>query len=80
MLMDFILRGKHFTVTPEEVAQTMQGTVPQPIARYHVAVGGQSYPPKQVLAQVTGLPAIAFTTQDAYRILNRLGFAVQREE
>lgn len=76
--MDFTLHGRPFTVTPEQVVETMAGVTPQSIARYRVQVGERWYPPKQVIAVVTELPPIAFTTQDAYRILERLGFAVER--
>lgn len=74
--MDFILRGKPFSLTYEDVVRAMKDVPAEPIKRYVVEVGDRIYPPKQVLAQVTSLPAIAFTTQDAYHILNRLGFSV----
>lgn len=74
--MDFTLRGKPFSLTYEDVVRAMQGVPAEPIKRYVVEVGDRVYPPKQVLARVSGLPPIAFTTQDAYRLLNRLGFSV----
>ena len=76
--MDFILRGKLFSLTYEDVVRAMQDVPAEPIKRYVVEVGDRVYPPKQVVARVSGLPPIAFTTQDAYRILERLGFAVQQ--
>ncbi|MDA8192552.1 MAG: hypothetical protein M0Z53_00950 [Thermaerobacter sp.] len=74
--MQFVLRGEAFELTPEAIAQQVDGVQPQPFARYAVKIGSVWYPPKQVLAQVTGLPVAAFTTQDAYRIMHRLGFPV----
>ncbi len=74
--MDFTLRGKSFSLTYEQVVFAMRGVPAESINRYVVEVGDRIYPPKQVLARVTGLPPIAFTTQDAYRLLNRLGFSV----
>lgn len=78
--MNFTLRGKSFSLTYEQVVSVMRGVPAEPINRYVVEVGDRVYPPKQVLARSTGLPPIAFTTQDAYRILNRLGFSVARVE
>lgn len=74
--MQFILRGEAFDLTSEGVARVVEGLAPQPFARYAVQIGSTWYPPKQVLAQATGLPVAAFTTQDAYRIMHRLGFTV----
>lgn len=74
--MDFTLRGNPFSLTHEAVIAAMRDVPAEPIRNYVVAVGDRVYPPKQVLARVTGLPPIAFTTQDAYRLLNRLGFSV----
>lgn len=74
--MDFTLRGKSFSLTDEKVIEAMHDVPAEKINRYVVKIGDRIYPPKQVLARVTGLPAIAFTTQDAYRVLERLGFSV----
>lgn len=74
--MDFTLRGNPFSLTYEAVIAAMRDVPAEPINRYVVEVGDRVYPPKQVLARSTGLPPIAFTTQDAYRLLNRLGFSV----
>ncbi|MCL5116955.1 MAG: hypothetical protein M1272_07380 [Firmicutes bacterium] len=78
--MNFTLRGKSFSLTYEQVVSVMRSVPADEINRYCVEVGDRIYPPKQVLARSTGLPPIAFTTQDAYRILNRLGFSVARVE
>ena len=74
--MQFILRGESFDLTAEEITKAVNGAIPQPFARYAVHIGGVWYPPKQVLSIATGLPVVAFTTQDAYRIMHRLGFTV----
>lgn len=78
--MEFTLRGKAFSLTYEDVVRAMQDVPAEPIKRYVVEVGDRVYPPKQVLARATGLPAIAFTTQDAYRLLNRMGLSVATVE
>ena len=74
--MQFVLRGQKFELTPEGVAESVEGMTPQPFTRYAVYIDGIWYPPKQVLAAATELPVAAFTTQDAYRIMHRLGFRV----
>jgi hypothetical protein len=74
--MQFVVRGQSFELTPEDVERIMAGVDPQPYARYAVKIGTVWYPPKQVLSIATGLPVAAFTTQDAYRIMARLGFLI----
>ena len=44
--------------------------------KYFVGLHGRQYPIKQVLQLVTGLGALDFTSQDAYRILTALGFDI----
>ncbi len=78
--MEFTLRGRTYTTTAESVEEAMASVEPQGPAKYRVEVGGRSFPIKQVLATMTGLASIAFTTQDAYRVLARLGFAVTSDE
>jgi hypothetical protein len=43
-----------------------------------VIVGGRRYPPKQVIAAITGLDRADFTTHQARRVLMRLGFPAAR--
>ena len=43
-----------------------------------MVVEGRRYPPKQVLSLLTGLDRADFTTHQARRIFQRLGFAVSR--
>ncbi len=74
--MDLILRGKLYRVTVEQVQQVTEDVDPAPLARYAVRVQDRWYPPKQILSLVTGLPVAAFTTQDAYRTMQRLGLEV----
>lgn len=74
--MDLILRGKSYRVTVEQVEQVTQDVEPAPLARYAVRVHERWYPPKQILSLITGLPVAAFTTQDAYRTMQRLGLEV----
>lgn len=48
--------------------------------KYYIEFEGEKYPIKQVIAEVTGLPRVAFTAMDAYRILTKLGFDVKELE
>jgi len=76
----FTLRGKSFERRREDFVRALKGVKPGRIQKYSVLVAGTRYPIRQVLAAVTGLPAIAITSQDAYRVLDRFGFSVDSEE
>lgn len=74
--MNVVLRGKSFTITVDDVLRVTQGVDPGPLARYAVRLHGRWFPPKQVMSLLTGLPVAAFTTQDAYRTMQRLGLEI----
>lgn len=76
----FTLRGKSFEKRKEDFLKAVKGIEPGRIQKYSAVVGGKRYPIRQVLAAVTKLPAIAITSQDAYRVLERFGFTVHTEE
>lgn len=71
-----VLRGQSFDITVEDILTATQTVLPEPLVRYAVQLHNRWYPPKQVLSLVTGLPVAAFTTQDAYRAMQRLGLVV----
>jgi hypothetical protein len=52
--------------------------LPEPIREHFVVISGRRWPPKQVLALVTGLDRADFTTHQARRALTRLGFTAAR--
>ena len=56
----------------------MSDVDPEPIRERYAVVLGRRYPPKQVLAAVTGLDRADFTTHQARAVLRRLGFGVYR--
>jgi hypothetical protein len=66
--------GRDFDSTKRDVEQAMRGEVPESIQKYAVEVGGIYYPPKQVLAHVKGWERTTFTTMEAQRVLNKIGF------
>jgi hypothetical protein len=75
----FTLRGKTFDKRKEDFVKAAKGLAPGRIQKYSAVIGGKRYPIRQVIAAVTNLPSIAITSQDAYRILEKFGFAVDTE-
>ena len=75
--MKFIIREKTYELKKEEVHKKLKGLNPEPIREYYVEMDSIQYPIKQVLASITGLPPIAFTSKHAYDVLTRLGFVVK---
>jgi hypothetical protein len=67
--------GRDFNKSKRDVEQAMRGEGPDMIQKYMVEVNGTVYPPKQVLARVTGWDRQSFTTMEAQRVLNKIGFA-----
>ena len=70
--------GRDFELSANTVEDAAAGVDPEPIQEHYVVVSGRRYPPKQVLAAVTGLDRADFTTHQARSILRRLGFGVYR--
>ena len=60
--------------------KAVKGLEPGRIQKYSVVVGNKRYPIRQVLAAVTNMPAIAITSQDAYRVLEKGGFSVDKQK
>ena len=67
-----------FDLTTERVEKAMRREVPEPIQAHYVVVGGRRFPPKQVVAVVTGLDRSTFISTQARSVLERLGFQVGR--
>ena len=81
--MVFAIRGKQFNIEKDDIINVVKGVEPEPLTgkrKYYVEINGRRYPIKQVISLVTGLPRIAFTAMDAYRILTKLGFEVKEIE
>jgi len=72
----FTIRGNSYEIGKEDIRQAVEGKAPGPIRTYYLEVNSKKYPIKQVLALVTGLPPISFTSVDAYRILDKLGYKI----
>jgi hypothetical protein len=72
------IAGQDFELDLGRIEREVSRLVPEPIQEHYVVVAGRRFPPKQVLAAVTGLDRADFTTHQARSVLRRLGFAVHR--
>ncbi len=70
--------GRRYDLDSRRVQQALQDELPEPIREHFVVINGRRWPPKQVLALVTGLDRADFTTHQARRALTRLGFTAAR--
>jgi hypothetical protein len=70
--------GHKYDLDRRSVEAALQGVLPEPIQEHFVVISGRRWPPKQVLALVTGLDRADFTTHQARRALTRLGFSAAR--
>lgn len=70
--------GHRYDLDPRGVEAALHGSLPEPIQEHFVVISGRRWPPKQVLALVTGLDRADFTTHQARRVLTRLGFTAGR--
>ncbi len=77
-MMTTRVAGEDFELDAVSVERAVAGVDPEPIREHYVVIGRRRYPPKQVLATVTGLDRGDFTTHQARSILRRLGFGVHR--
>jgi len=74
----FTVSDTVFELDPERIEEPVGGVLPDPVREHYVVVRGRRYPPRQVIACVTGLDQADFTTHEARRILRRLGFVAAR--
>src|SRR5580692_13097544 len=70
--------GHRYELESRGVETALEGVLPEPIHEHFVVINGRRWPPKQVLALVTGLDRADFTTHQARRALIRLGFPAGR--
>ncbi len=70
--------GHRYDLDRRSVEVALEGALPEPIHEHFVVINGRRWPPKQVLALVTGLDRADFTTHQARRALTRLGFTAAR--
>src|SRR5713101_7573173 len=72
------ISGHRYDLDAGRVQEALQGELPEPITEHFIVVNGRRWPPKQVLALVTGLDRADFTTHQARSVLTRLGFPASR--
>jgi hypothetical protein len=76
----FTLRGEIFRKERNDFIESMDKKEPGRIQKYSTTINGERYPIRQVVASTTGLPPIAITSQEAYRILEKYGFIIEIHE
>ena len=74
----FTVSGRRVELERDAIESSLASVLPEPVRQHYVVVHGRRFPPKQVLACVTGLDRADFTTHQARRILRRLGFVAAR--
>ena len=72
--------GHRYELDRQSVQAALEGVLPEPIREHFVVINGRRWPPKQVLALVTGLDRADFTTHQARRALTRLGFPAAEQQ
>jgi hypothetical protein len=78
------IRGVEVTLTPEQVFDIAVEALsegwgdPERYESWCVPVNGNRVAPKWLVSRISGLPVAAFTTDDARRLLARLGVEVSR--
>jgi hypothetical protein len=77
-MLTMTVSGHQYDLDPPAVEAALGGVLPEPIHEHFVVINGRRWPPKQVLALVTGLDRADFTTHQARRALTRLGFPAGR--
>ena len=78
--MQFVLGGRRYELDFEGVVEAADRLVPDEIDgrhKYCVVIGGRRLPVKQLFAEATGLRRAEFITDDAFRILKRLGLEIE---
>jgi hypothetical protein len=70
--------GHRYELDQQSVQAALEDVLPEPIHEHFVVINGRRWPPKQVLALVTGLDRADFTTHQARSALTRLGFPAAR--
>ena len=69
-----VVGGRELDITAKQVVDAMRNVEPEPIRDHLVEIVNTEFPPKQVLATITGWARQSFTTMEANRVLARLGF------
>jgi len=75
--MRVTLSGTVFEITRKAIEKKLRGIEPEEgRAKYFIDIGGKNYPIKQTLSQTLNLPGVAFSSHQAFAILQKLGFKI----
>jgi hypothetical protein len=78
--IEFTQGGKRFEMERDDFVKAMKGIHPGRVQKYSMILHGKRYPIRQVVSEATGIPTIALTSHDAYRILKKFDFSIDAEE
>ena len=73
----FTVGGRKIELAPEDVRTAMADQEPERIGVWSTQVDDVTFPTKQTFNALTGMPRQSFTTQEAIRVLAKLGFPSQ---
>ncbi len=73
-------RGKMFNLSLARIEASLLNVEPERVTKYGVNIQRQEYPLLQILATATETPKIEWSTVNAYRILQKLGFEIRIHE
>jgi len=76
--MRVTIKGKIYNINKENVEKKLREIQPEEDerAKYFVEIRGKQFPIKQIVSKSLGLLKPAFNTQEAFAILQRLGFKI----
>jgi len=78
--MKFLVGGREIELTKDEVIEAMVDQEPELVREYFVELPSGWFPPKQIFECVTKWSRATFTSHEAIRVLNRLGFTTRRTD
>jgi crotonobetainyl-CoA:carnitine CoA-transferase CaiB-like acyl-CoA transferase len=78
--MRFLVGGSEIEFTSDAVIEAMVDKEPDVVREYFVEHPSGWFPPKQILECVTKWSRSTFTSHEAVRVLNRLGFPCRRAD
>lgn len=73
-----VIAGASFELDRAELERRAARLQPEPLRSHFVVIGGTRFPPKQIIAEATGVDRNDFTTNHARAVLRRLGFTLGR--
>ena len=71
------LNGVNHEIDSEKITRLAARLEPKPLDKYWVKIQGRRFSPKQVVSELLRVPLVDFTTMDATRILEAVGFEVR---